>query len=564
MQKMSSFAKRTNSGDTQSAQNAQASNVGRRAHAASLKVPTKKTVLRYDDHVQQPPIRGPSGEQSQSINLQSQQRPQGHGHNTQQENDVYDTDAESLDTSVNQPSTIQVQDSQNPQQHGQDLIGVDDNEEFDEGENDDDQEGDDDEDGDGDGEFASADDHNQPYDQQYLEDVGVDPVLAANFVPQQRGLFDGNNSYPSTTSGPPSNFPQNYNNDQEPLLDDYDQQPVSPSPKPHRQLVQPLPQRAAPAPDINQTMHNKPQVFHRAAELRGIQNTVPNDMNRGGAHKQLHPTPLPTSQAVSHIIQPHPTNGSRHQNARTHANQLPHRGSRQPSGPMRFKVENLTQQAVPVNRASSVAAVDEPRTHSQSVQNGAAYQRAVGETFVQRQFIEEAPPQLEEVQEVHVYNQEPVEDYDRSDLFKMDYDQLKNEKFDHVPRAVNTVLSDDMLTKPLVDRLQHVRNSLSHEDQGKFFISLPAAEWEEAGDWFLDQFSDVIDRARKARQAKRKLAAGFEAEIEQRHEHVSKRQHLVHEVMSTMKVQGQGLMPKSPMRDTKSPSRQSKTHMRQK
>jgi hypothetical protein len=564
MQNLSSFAKRTNSSDAQSAQNGQASNVGRRAHAASLKVPTKKTVLSHDDHAQQPPARGQSREQNHSPNLQPQQRPQGHDHNTHQKNDVYDTDADSLDTTVNQGSTIQVQDSQNTQQHGRDFGGAGDNDEFDEGESDDDQEGDGDEDGDGDGESVSADDHNQHYDQQYLEDVGVDPVLAANFVPQQRGLFDGNNSYPSTTSGPPSNFPHNYNNNQEPSSDNYDQQPVSPSPKPHRQLAQPLPQRVAPAPDINKTTHSKPQVFHRAAELRGIQNTVPNGMNRGGVYKQSYPTPLPTSQAVPRVIQPPPTNGSGHQNARTHANQLPHRGSRQPSGPTHFKVENLTQQPVPVNRTSSVPAVDEPRTHSQSVQNGAAYQRAVGETVVHRQFIEEAPLQLEEVQEVHIYNQEPVEDYDRSDLFKMDYDHLKNEDFDHVPRAVNSVLSEDMLNKPLVDRLQHVRNSLNHEEQREFFISLPAVEWEEAGDWFLDQFSGIIDRAKKARQAKRKLAAGFEAEIEQRHEHVSKRQRLVHEAMSTMKVQGQILMPKSPMREIKSSSRQSKDPRRQK
>jgi hypothetical protein len=570
------FAKRTKSNDGQNAPNSQLSNVGRRANAASLKMPTKKTVLSHDDHVEQLPVRSQSGGQNHAPIAQLQHRRQGEGHGTHQKNDIYDTDAESLDTTINQRSTAQVKDSQDTQQHGQVLSGGD--EEFDMDESDEVEEG---EDGDGEGETGSADYQEQGYEpeelaQQYLEDVGVDLAFIPNYVPQQRGLFDGNNSYPSTTSGPPSNFPHNYHPNKEPSLDHYDQQSVFLSPKPivkgqlHRQPSQPLPQHTVPAPESKQMMHNHPHVFHRAAELRGIQNTVPNIANRGAAPKQSHPPPLLTSQpplhnqSISQVVQSPLVNETTHQNDVTHADQPPRRGTRPPTGPTRLKPERPAQQPLPVTRTAPLQQVDEVYTHRHAVENGTIYRQTVGEDFDHRQSIEEAPLQQGFAQEVYADDQEHVEDYDRSDLFKMDYDQLRSEDFDHIPRAVNSVLSEDMLQKPLADRLQHVRSSLNREDQSKFFGSLSAVEWEESGDWFLDQFSGIIDRAKKARQAKRKLAAGFEAEIERRHEHVSKKQRQVHEAMSTMKVQGQVLIPKSPMRGSKSPSRRSKTPLRQK
>jgi flagellar hook-basal body complex protein FliE len=75
---------------------------------------------------------------------------------------------------------------------------------------------------------------------------------------------------------------------------------------------------------------------------------------------------------------------------------------------------------------------------------------------------------------------------------------------------------------------------------------LPTTEWEDAGDWFLDQFSSIIKRTKEARQKKRKLAQEFEKEVEKRHKHVSKKQHQVESAMSKMQTQGQGLVPRSP------------------
>ncbi|PSN69313.1 hypothetical protein BS50DRAFT_619946 [Corynespora cassiicola Philippines] len=144
--------------------------------------------------------------------------------------------------------------------------------------------------------------------------------------------------------------------------------------------------------------------------------------------------------------------------------------------------------------------------------------------------------------------QPPMRDYDEEELYKMDYNQLKNESFDYDPRAKDHVLPENIQQKPLEERLKYVQHHHDAKEQGKFFSMLPTDEWEEAGDWFLDQFSTIIDQTRKARQKKRKLAKTFEKEVEQRHDRVTKRQKQVQDAMDKMKVQGQGLVPKSPLR----------------
>jgi hypothetical protein len=144
------------------------------------------------------------------------------------------------------------------------------------------------------------------------------------------------------------------------------------------------------------------------------------------------------------------------------------------------------------------------------------------------------------------------EDYDQKTLFKMKYEELKNESFDSDPRAPPPVLAEEDLQKPLVERLSLVQKNVDVGQQSQFFRSLPTTEWEDAGDWFLDQFQNIIQRTKQARQRKRKLAQEFETEVEKRHEHVSKKQHQVQQAMDKMKEQGEGLVPRSP-RPSKSP-----------
>ncbi|KAJ4294770.1 hypothetical protein N0V88_005004 [Collariella sp. IMI 366227] len=51
-----------------------------------------------------------------------------------------------------------------------------------------------------------------------------------------------------------------------------------------------------------------------------------------------------------------------------------------------------------------------------------------------------------------------------------------------------------------------------------FCGQLSLDEWDEAGDWFLAQFGDVVARLRKARRAKRQMVQRFEGEVAAREE----------------------------------------------
>ncbi|KAF2796675.1 hypothetical protein K505DRAFT_323124 [Melanomma pulvis-pyrius CBS 109.77] len=530
---MQNFAKRAKSGD---AQNGQPSGLNRAAIAANAKAPIQRTILNHQDHVQQhfPARRQNGGQANPPVVQQQPQQPQqwhqGPGHGTQQKADVYDTDTESLDTTAHQRSVMQVEDGQqHGQQYVQELVGDD---EYDEDGSDDEDEEGDDEEGGGDGEFEGTDSQEQAYEeheQQLLRRAGIahaPPNVQQAFLETyepQRGVFDGDESYPTTASGPPSNFPQ----DQEQTPDDCDQQIVSPSPQRPVMKGQPV-QRPPAALETTHTMYSQPQVFQKAAALRVNQRTDSNVPVRGGALQQSHRTPPPNTQPTiySQSTPPNLSNGNTHQNVRMRANHAPRRGPQQPSAPTHPGSVKPVQQPAPAKRAIPSQLVEEVHIHEQPVK------------------------------EVHAHLQAPVEDYDRPALLKMDYEQLKNEDFDTIPRATNPVLSQDMLQKPLIDRLTHVRKSLNSEDQGKFFSSLPTDEWEEAGDWFLGQFSSIIERTKNARQEKRKLAKDFEAEVEQRHRKVAKKQREVEHAMSKMKAHGQNLMPKSPMRGSKSPMRE--------
>ncbi|KAL6710919.1 hypothetical protein ACN47E_006794 [Coniothyrium glycines] len=148
----------------------------------------------------------------------------------------------------------------------------------------------------------------------------------------------------------------------------------------------------------------------------------------------------------------------------------------------------------------------------------------------------------------------PNIDYDLKSLFAMEYSQLKGEEFDKPPRGIPRILPEDMLQKALPDRLEFVQKNLDPNKQTNFFCTLSTREWEDAGDWFLDQFQNIVQRTKEARQKKRKLTRQFEDEIENRYTHVSKKRKDVEQAMSKMKTQGEGLVPRSP-KTSKSPRR---------
>jgi hypothetical protein len=138
-------------------------------------------------------------------------------------------------------------------------------------------------------------------------------------------------------------------------------------------------------------------------------------------------------------------------------------------------------------------------------------------------------------------------DYNCEKLKTMDYNELCSQSFDLDPSSLGAAtkqqvsLTDDELQKPLVDRLALVREK-GVDHQQSFFNSLPIDEWEDAGDWFLEQFGEIMRKMRDERKQKRKLAKEFEDEVFERHERVASRKRDIAEAMDSMQTNGREVL----------------------
>jgi hypothetical protein len=159
---------------------------------------------------------------------------------------------------------------------------------------------------------------------------------------------------------------------------------------------------------------------------------------------------------------------------------------------------------------------------------------------------EEDPAEQPEQQEVR----EESLDYGLAELYNKDYSSLKAETFDHPPNA--QPFTDHGLPESavLTEKLPHL-SSAEPKLQSEFFASLDIDEWEEAGDWFLDRFGDMIKKLKDVRRDKRKAARAFEDEIEVREAAVSKKRSLTQAAMDDMKASGAAVLMGTPVKKKK-------------
>jgi hypothetical protein len=523
---LESFVKGNRNGRPGSPQNEQPPvNPQRQAFAANLKVPMRPGLSRPPT-AQESSARSEAVAQHQSATLQQhlQRRPSGEG----RKHDPYDTDAdESLDTTTNQ-SVIQVENTPpvDQQQLQPDHVHT---------ENGDEEEASEEDDDDGESEFEFDENISKLLSQNHMADASYEDQM--QFLQQtQPHLFrtiDGD-SYPTTTDGNPTEWDEQ----QEPPFDDLG----SPSPSHQR------PQQGPNAPVFNQqslrqmhainaqqpnpTVPPNSRIWQQGAHIRGQQRTDGAAHARGhsGQHNTAH---LPSSQLPTYsqanreqdFVAPSAPPARPEATTQSSHGGPSQRSSRLPPGPGRTEnpVPRIAAPAAPVKHASTTHAKVAP----------------IVQQHVELAPIEEPPALLDG-------------DYDTDVLFKMDFNQLRDESFDQSPRDNEPVVPEEMREKPLEERLQFAQRNLDSAAQSQFFSALSTNEWEDAGDWFLDQFSKIIKKTREARQKKRKEAQGYEQEIEERHKHVAKKQRLVEGAMAKMKTQGEGLVPKSP-RASKSP-----------
>lgn len=132
-------------------------------------------------------------------------------------------------------------------------------------------------------------------------------------------------------------------------------------------------------------------------------------------------------------------------------------------------------------------------------------------------------------------------DYDDVALKQMSFAELQNEPFDHDP----TREVPQSPAKPPADNLGDRLKFYSGKDeniQAQFFAQMPVRDWEESGDWFLEQFGDIVRRMKEARQAKRNVVAQYETEISNREEIVRRKKESIDRKMSKLKHDSDEMM----------------------
>lgn len=132
-------------------------------------------------------------------------------------------------------------------------------------------------------------------------------------------------------------------------------------------------------------------------------------------------------------------------------------------------------------------------------------------------------------------------DYDDNLLAEMDYDTLRCQAFDYNPAQAESQSASAPPQGTLPDKLEHFLHK-DQDVQASFFASMPIEEWDATGDWFLDRFSDVMQRLRRARKEKRQVVETFEEEIAKRQKAVQNKIHGIGQTLEALKSEGDAMM----------------------
>ena len=133
-------------------------------------------------------------------------------------------------------------------------------------------------------------------------------------------------------------------------------------------------------------------------------------------------------------------------------------------------------------------------------------------------------------------------DYNDAELDAMSYSDLRKQDFDYDPQAAALRQTAVPVGGTIQDRLQHYMDTDDHLAQHSFFAKITVREWEDAGDWFMDQFTDVMQKMKTARKEKRSLMTQYEDEISAREEAVRGKIEGIEHTLDDLKQEGQTMM----------------------
>ena len=132
-------------------------------------------------------------------------------------------------------------------------------------------------------------------------------------------------------------------------------------------------------------------------------------------------------------------------------------------------------------------------------------------------------------------------DYNDAELNAMSYAELQKQDFDYDPQAAAMQQTSVPSGNSLEDKLSYYKDKGSL-DQHHFFTQISMADWDESGDWFLDQFSGVVQKLKDSRKKKREMVAQFEKEVNGREEAVRNRMEGIGRTLQELKQEGQSMM----------------------
>ncbi|PBP21045.1 hypothetical protein BUE80_DR008102 [Diplocarpon rosae] len=126
-------------------------------------------------------------------------------------------------------------------------------------------------------------------------------------------------------------------------------------------------------------------------------------------------------------------------------------------------------------------------------------------------------PEQQEEEDGRETDDRRVPYYGDEELQAMTYKALKEEDFEAIPIPQEfeypARISGPSVT--LEERLEYYVTR-DEKEQAPFFENLSNDAWEQAGDWFIERFTEFMTGLKKKRQAKRTVAADYEAEVEKR------------------------------------------------
>ena len=134
-----------------------------------------------------------------------------------------------------------------------------------------------------------------------------------------------------------------------------------------------------------------------------------------------------------------------------------------------------------------------------------------------------------------------ISDYPPNILRAKKFADLQAEPFDYNPAPLQPIFPPREPSLPLPERLTRLK-SLTDDQRRAFFSGLTMTEWEESGDWLIEQFSVILQKTKDARVERRKVAGVFEAEIKRRYEATEGEEVEIRRRLDDMRSGGMGVL----------------------